>query len=282
MSTFRITNKCPIIKNFGLSNQKMYFNSTDYEELYQKNKNEKGPDWYYYDNEIEYKFNSWGYRTKEFDDLEKDYLLTFGCSYTEGVGLHYNDMWSTKLSKVLNMDIFNLGAGGTSPDFQMYNTILFFNHVLKLNKLPKLVVYQWPATHRTVYAFKTDGYNGMEFETFSGARVEEYYPESPLQYGKWYYYSYLENCGELIKNSNFNPMTVDAIWKSAGVKVLHWSYSTDFEMMYKESFISNNVDLINVIDDSNTKARDCSHNGKESQDIVIKYLMKKLNLNGIS
>jgi hypothetical protein len=282
MSVFRISNEAPIIINYGLTNKKLYFHSTDYEELYLKNKKEKGPDWYYYDNEIEYKYNSWGYRTKEFDDLDKDYLLTFGCSYTEGVGLHYDDMWSTKLSKTLDLDIFNLGAGGTSPDFQMYNTILFFNHVLKLNKLPKLVVYQWPATYRTVYAFKTDGYNGMEFETFSGARVEEYYPESPLQYGKWYYHSYLENCGELIKNSNFNPMTVDAIWKSAGVKVLHWGYSTDFEMMYKESFISNNVDLINVIDDSNTKARDCSHNGKESQDIVIKYLMKKLNLNGIS
>jgi hypothetical protein len=55
----------------------------------------------------------------------------------------------------------------------------------------------------------------------------------------------------------------------------------DFEMIHKESFISNNVDLINVIDDSTSKARDCSHNGKESQDIVIKYLLKKLNFNGI-
>jgi hypothetical protein len=141
--------------NYGLTNKKLYFHSTDYEELYLKNKKEKGPDWYYYDNEIEYKFNSWGYRAKEFDDLDDDYLLTFGCSYTEGVGLHYDDMWSTKLSKTLDLDIFNLGAGGTSPDFQMYNTILFFNHVLKLNKLPKLVVYQWPEIHRIVYAFKT-------------------------------------------------------------------------------------------------------------------------------
>lgn len=281
MSHFGITNETPIIKNFGLSNQKMNFHSTDYEELYQKNKNEKGPDWYYYDNEIEYKFNSWGYRTKEFDDLDKDYLLTFGCSYTEGIGLHYDDMWSTKLSKTLNLDIFNLGAGGTSPNFQLYNTILFFNHVLKLNKLPKLVVYQWPEIHRIVYAFKTNNYNGIEFESFSGALPEEWHPQNSLEYGKWYYHSYLENRGELIKDTNFCPMTVDAIWKAAGVKVLHWTYSTDFEMMYKESFISNNVDLINVIDDSQGKARDCGHNGRDSQDIIIKYLIKKLNLNGI-
>jgi hypothetical protein len=282
MSTFRITNECPIIKNFGLSNQKIYFNSIDSEELYQQNKIEKGPNWYYYDNEIEYKFNSWGYRSKEFDLLGRDYLLTFGCSYTEGVGLHYEDMWSTKLAKVLDLDIFNLGSGGTGLDFQMYNTILFFNYVLKLNKLPKLVVYQWPEKHRTVYAFKSKDNNEIEFQSFSGALPEEWYPQNSLEYGRWYFHSYLENQGELIKNTNFCPMTVDAIWKSAGVKVLHWTYSNDFEMMNKDSFISNNVDLINVMDDSRTKARDCSHNGVESQDIVIKYLIEKLNSNGFS
>jgi hypothetical protein len=282
MSTFRITNECPIIINYGLTNKKLYFHSTDYEELYLKNKKEKGPDWYYYDNEIEYKYNSWGYRTKEFDDLDKDYLLTFGCSYTEGIGLHYEDMWSTKLSKVLNLDIFNLGSGGNGADFQMYNTILFFNYVLKLNKLPKLVVYQWPEKHRSTFAFKSKEYSEIELQQFSGAIPEEWYPKNSLKYGSWYFYSYLENRGELIKNTNIHPMTVDALWKSAGVKVLHWTYSYDFEMMHKEFFISNNVDLIHVIDDSNTKARDCSHNGKESQDIIIKYLLKKLNFNGIS
>jgi len=111
MSVFRITNEAPIIKNFGLSNQKQYFHSTDYEELYQKNRKDKGPNWYYYDSKIEYKFNSWGYRTKEFDELDEDYLLTFGCSYTEGIGLHYDDTWPIKLSKALKLDIFNLGTG---------------------------------------------------------------------------------------------------------------------------------------------------------------------------
>lgn len=277
MSVFRITDEAPIIKNFGLSNQKKYFHSTDSEEIYIKNKKEKGRSWYYYNNDIEYKFNSWGYRTKEFNDLDEDYLLTFGCSYTEGIGLHYDDMWSTKLAKVLNSDVFNLGSGGTGADFQMYNTILFFNHVLKINRLPNTVVYQWPEKHRVTYAIKKNDSDEMEFHLFSGALPEEWYHQNILEYGKWYFHSYLENCGELIKSTNFCPMTVDALWKSVGVKVLHWTYSNDFEMVNNKSFISNNVDLINVIDDSGTKARDCSHNGKESQDIVIKYLMKNLN-----
>lgn len=282
MSVFRITNEAPIIKNFGLSNQKQYFHSTDYEELYQKNRKDKGPNWYYYDSKIEYKFNSWGYRTKEFDELDENYLLTFGCSYTEGIGLHHDDTWSVKLSKALKLDLFNLGTGGTGSDFQMLNTILFFNHVLKLKKLPKLVVYQWPEKHRTSYAFKTNNFDQIEFELFTGALPEDWYPQNSLKFGEWYFHSFLENRGELIKNTNFCPMIVDAIWKSAGVNVLHWTYSYDFEMLYKDSFISNNVDLIHVIDDSETKARDCSHNGVGAQDIVIKYLIEKLNLNGFS
>ena len=282
MSVFRITNEAPIIKNFGLVNRKLYFHSTDSEELFHKNSKEKGPNWFYYDNRIEYKFNSWGYRSKNFEDLSENYLLTFGCSYTEGIGLHYENTWSAKLAKSLGLDLFNLGSGGSGSDFQMYNTILFFNSVLKSGKLPKLVVYQWPTNHRITYAFKNEETNAIEFQPFSGALPEEWYPQNSLKYGNWYFYSYLENCGELIKNNNLFPMTVDALWKSAGVKVLHWTYSDDFEMINKESFISNNVDLINVIDDSQSKARDCSHNGIESQDIVVNHLIKKLNSYGIS
>mgnify|MGYP003322559072 FL=1 len=54
------------------------------------------PDWNYYDSEgkLKYKFNSLGYRTKEFNNLHMDpYMLVFGCSYTEGVGLYEEEIW---------------------------------------------------------------------------------------------------------------------------------------------------------------------------------------------
>ena len=89
---------------------------------------------YYYNKKIEYKYNSWGYRTKEFKDLEDDYILIFGCSFTEGIGLYYDDMWATKLSKELKLDVFNIGMGGTGVDFQFYNTTLIHNHIIKNNK----------------------------------------------------------------------------------------------------------------------------------------------------
>jgi hypothetical protein len=102
MSHLIISKECPIIENVIQSNKTMDFNISDDEKMYLKNKKELGKEWYYYDKKIEYKYNSWGYRTKEFDDVNEDYILTFGCSFTEGIGLDYNDMWSTKLSKKLN------------------------------------------------------------------------------------------------------------------------------------------------------------------------------------
>lgn len=276
MSNFIIAPECPIIKNVGLSNINLKFHSTDDEELFKKNKEILGSEWYYSNKEIDYNFNSWGYRTKEFIDLNQDYLITFGCSCTEGIGLHYDDLWSTKLGKILNLDVFNLGNGGTGADYQTYNTILLFNYILKTKRFPKLVVYQWPEKHRIAYAFKSKNHMSLELELFTGALPEEWYPQNSLEYGKWYYHSYLENMGELIKNTNICPMIVDALWKSVNVKVLHWTYGEDFKLLMKDSFVSNNVDLMHVVDDSEVKARDCSHNGHKAQDIVIDYILKKL------
>lgn len=63
-------------------------------------------------------------------------------------------MWSIKLGKKLNLDVFNLGMGASGVDYQFYNTILFQNFILEKKKLPKLVVYQWPMSFRTSAFFK--------------------------------------------------------------------------------------------------------------------------------
>ena len=134
MSHLIISENCPVIENILQSNKTMDFNSTDNQDLYIENKKKLGNEWYYYDKKIEYKYNSWGYRCKEFDDLNDDYILIFGCSFTEGIGLGRSDMWTTKLGKKTGLDIFNLGMGGTGVDFQFYNTTLIKPTLINLNK----------------------------------------------------------------------------------------------------------------------------------------------------
>jgi len=72
----------------------------DFENFVASNK----PDWRYFKTaaSLEYKFNSLGYRTKELDNLG-DYILVFGCSYTEGVGLFDDEIWCNVLGKDLDI-----------------------------------------------------------------------------------------------------------------------------------------------------------------------------------
>lgn len=274
MSHLIISKECPIIENIIQANRIMDFNSTDSENIFNENKKKLGEEWYYYNKKIEYKYNSWGYRTKEFEDLKDDYILVFGCSFTEGIGLDYDDMWTTKLSNELKLDVFNIAMGGTGVDFQFYNTTLIHNHILKNNKPPKLVIYQWPFEHRTTYSFSESLANRemiglLPFSASHQSKNVEYFE-------KWYIHGFIENEGELIKQSNIYPMVCNNIWKTMGIEVINWTWETDFTMK-KNDLFSNNIELHHIIDTTNYTARDCTHNGHLSQDLVVDFLLNKVN-----
>lgn len=66
------------------------------------------------ENSIEYRHNSNGFRTDEFDIRES--AMAIGCSFTYGSGLREEDIWPTILSEKLNKHIWNLGISGASFD----------------------------------------------------------------------------------------------------------------------------------------------------------------------
>ena len=111
------------------------------------------PDWNYFDSagKLKYKFNSLGYRTKEFNNLHMDpYMLVFGCSYTEGVGLFEEEIWCNHLAGYLKLDLRNLAKAGTGPDIINFNTQLFKRSGFVK---PKLVIIQWPQINRKSFGF---------------------------------------------------------------------------------------------------------------------------------
>jgi len=63
---------------------------------------------------ITYKYNRYGFRCDEFDDRPAGIAL--GCSHTEGTGVREQDAWSSILSKLLGVHVWNLGVGGSSLD----------------------------------------------------------------------------------------------------------------------------------------------------------------------
>jgi len=125
------------------------FALTDAESKYVENKKILGSTWYYYDNPIEYKWNSLGYRMKELEEIDfNNYILFLGCSFTVGIGLHLEDTFPYKISKKLNCDYINAAMGGASIDFALNNLIHFLSAV---NVMPKAIIINYPSLARTFY-----------------------------------------------------------------------------------------------------------------------------------
>jgi hypothetical protein len=268
----------PLIFRNNTSKLNVKFISTDDKNLFLNNREKFGNNWYYYEKEVTYKYNSWGYRSKEFKDIKNDYILVFGCSYTEGIGLHYDDMWSTKIGETLKMDIFNLGAGGTGPDYQFINTSLFVNFLLKNKKFPKYVIYQWPFNHRVSFGIYQD--TKLYNESFSITYPKKVYPPNYKEYIKWYKSGYIENKGEMIRSNNINIMMCNNIWKSLNIPTYNWTWDDDFTLEEKDIF-NNDHEIINIIDNTEILARDNTHNGHLSQDLVVNEFLKYIE-HGIS
>jgi len=66
------------------------------------------------DTSIEYKFNSHGFRTPEFDNTVD--AVCFGCSFTMGTGLPIEMTWPVQFSTISDLSVANLAHAGSSND----------------------------------------------------------------------------------------------------------------------------------------------------------------------
>lgn len=125
-----------------------YWDSDSDQEKFERTLKDMPMDWYFRTAEISYKLNSLGHRSKEIEELDLDnYILTIGCSHTEGVGMPLEKTYSYLLSKKLKCDYYNLAIGGTGMDVVLHNLTIWF---LTVPKPPKAVIIQWPDITRTL------------------------------------------------------------------------------------------------------------------------------------
>ena len=217
-------------------------------------KQRNNPKWNYYDSKgkLKYKFNSLGYRTKEFNNLHMDpYILVFGCSYTEGVGLYDKEIWCSHLAEYLGLDLRNLAKAGTGPDIINFNTQLFKRSGFVK---PKLVVIQWPQINRKSFGFKDEHGQGIRLED-RNVNKEETTNSMGMRDTEWYLNRYVQETGELVVQSMKDLFSVDNLWSALGVPVFHWTWEGDFTTDYGTRKI---FKVVNTHKDS---ARDMQHDG---------------------
>jgi len=101
---------------------------------------------------IEYKYNSYGFRTAEFDqDFD---IVCFGCSFTMGTGVHAWDTWPAQLEKITGLKVANLGHAGSSND----SAFRYAQHYLPLLK-PRYAVCLQTDMHRLELLDDVSGVN---------------------------------------------------------------------------------------------------------------------------
>ena len=194
------------------------FSGTDSEELFQQNLLKMPADWKYRTKEITYNTNSLGYRTKDFNQINhNNFFITYGCSFTFGVGLAEDEMWTTTVANELNMDCFNLGMGGAGIDFVYLNTLTYLKNT---NVRPKFVAIQCPDPARLVMrSLKNFEMSGPRFPGTNGA-VDMY--TQAIKDESYLHTSYL---------SLYNILV---FWKTAGVPVYFWSCDKIWQEMIPE------------------------------------------------
>jgi len=137
----------PIIHNYSqLAGKTVYWDTTDNKEWYFKNTQNvdtrcRLAKLDFLDTKINYKYNSHGFRTAEFNQSFD--VVCFGCSFTMGTGVHAQDTWPAQLADITGLQVANLGHAGSSND----TVFRFAEHYLKFLK-PKYAVWLQTDRHR--------------------------------------------------------------------------------------------------------------------------------------
>lgn len=236
-------------KRKNKKNKKGY-DSKEFEDFI-KNKSKVNP--VYLKRDLEYNFNKEGYRTKDWQDLDRDFALVFGCSHTEGIGNFEEDIWCSQLLTKKGIDFLNLGKAGSGPDIQYFNTAQWIKNRYPI---PKFVIYQWPQTFRKSFVYN-EGRNYI-FKHYNINSTKEKLDT------EWYLKRYCVESGEMYAN-NYHAYTLsNLLWRLLKVPVLNWSWTGDFECDF------DNLYLIETEDTG--RARDLMHDGPDIHRQVAEQL----------
>ena len=213
----------------------------------------------YLDKDIHYSFNDEGYRTKNFEDAENEFVLIFGCSYTEGIGLHNEDIWCNQLCDRIGIDRINLGKTGSGPDIQYINSLQYIKNNYPL---PKLVAIQWPQQFRRSFAYNKNNSVVLQHHNVNSKREK--------QDTDWFLNRY---CGtdnaEMFMNNYMALNATNMLWSSVNIPVYNWSWTGDFD------FDDSRLKMVNTQDTG--RARDMMHDGADIHKQVVDQIRKDID-----
>jgi len=219
------------------ANKTVYWLPADTEDHYQKNLTSQYQlllDNNWIDKQFTYHFNKHGFRCNEFT-LDPS-IMFLGCSHTCGIGLPIEQTWAYLVSKQLNLNMINLGIGGSGPD----TSFKLANHYINQLK-PKTVVYFEPSDARFSL---TERDNIMNFSPW--ATHDKFHD---------FYNAWVSNEENLSLNRVKHKLAIEAICNRNEIKLI----------IFNDNHFSR-LDL----------ARDLSHRGVKSNEKFSKLVLNAI------
>lgn len=210
---------------------------------------------------LTYNYNEHGFRDESFDD--RPCGLAFGCSFTEGTGLHQHQTWPSVLSKLLGIKIWNLGVAGSAGD----TVFRLLDHYLpKFN--PKFVCVLVPPPVR----FEICGADDV-WKIYSAT-----YPHNaqhPEVVKEWLIYRNNE-----VVTQRKNLLAIQQLCDQAKVPLFlehPWKFSEN-QCPYIDD---NDPEIKNKIYTNVSMARDLSHPGPERMEFMANLFYQQLAASGL-
>lgn len=124
------------------------FSNTDDEKKFKENLKKQPSTWHYRQKKVEYRLNSNGFRTYEWNDVDwKNAIVVFGCSNMFGVGVAEDETFTAQLEKLTGRQVVNLGIPGGSNELILHMTGL----LIKKFEIPYAAIINWTTPDRTRY-----------------------------------------------------------------------------------------------------------------------------------
>lgn len=203
---------------------------------------------------IKYKFNTHGYRCKEFNNIDwSNFILFLGCSNTFGQGVPEKFLVSSLLEKHLKVDCVNLGVPGGS-NMLMSDIAL---HLAERKIFPKLVVIGWSTLDR-IYDIIDNQIENL------GIWSTSWYP-TKSDLSKKFYKQWIMNDERIKYQSSLAQRQIRQYFKD--VKILEYSYQHDIS-------VTMNCCYIDI--DKNSRARDGYHKSYKYHQEIYNWIIKNV------
>ena len=258
-----------IINNCFLSveNKKNnYFLDYDSEEFFKKNLVTQPEDWHYRTKEIAYNVNSYGYRTKEFNEIDwSESIVIFGCSNVFGIGLSEDETISYNISKLTGRYVVNLGFPGGSNYISYYNSLM----IKKKYGIPYSVIFIWTNGDRYTYFTKEKliHLGTWNYEIYTKINDKNKYTD---EHKKWsiFYETLIGDSSHNIISNYFLLESIREFWKGK-TKYSEGSFFDEYKNPhFSVPFIFNEHDY--------EHARDLGHPGRDINKIAAKIITEDL------